>query len=98
MAAMYLGQKEFNADKIDGMTISHESFLAFVTDLQKTNKENLLMLFPFLGKRVEVIAAASKVAELFVSYLKIKHIKISTRGLRYGTLLMGEIDEQFIGR
>ena len=98
MAAMYLGQKEFNADKIDGMTISHESFLAFVTDLQKTNKENLLMLFPFLGKSVEVIAASSKVAELFVSYLKIKHIKISTRGLRYGTLLMGEIDEQFIGR
>lgn len=95
MAAMYLGLKEFDAKAIDGMKISFDSFKLFAGDLQKTTSENLLLLFPFLGKRVEVVAAASKVAEMFCTNLKIKNIKISTRGLRYGTILTGGIDGQF---
>ncbi|MDO9181468.1 MAG: hypothetical protein Q7U04_03625 [Bacteriovorax sp.] len=98
MAAMYLGLKEFSAEKIEGLTISFNSFKLFSLDLQKTNKENLLLLFPFLGKRVEVIAAAAKVAILFSEKLNIEEIKISSRGLRYGTLLAGEIDEKFTSR
>lgn len=98
MAAMYLGLKEFDAKKIEGMVISFDSFKLFASDLQKTSIENLLLSFPFLGKRVEVITAASKVASMFGDQLKIENIKISTRGLRYGTLLTGEIDGQFISK
>lgn len=98
MAAMYLGLKEFDAAKIDGMNISFNSFKLFAGDLQKTNVENLLLLFPFLGKRVEMIAAASKVASMLGDILKIEKIQISTRGLRYGTILAGEIDDQFTVR
>ena len=95
MAAMYLGLKEFDPKKIDGMNISFESFKLFVGDIQKKNTENILLLFPFLGKRATVISAASKLALLFGAHLKIENIKISTRGLRYGTILEGEINGKF---
>ena len=95
LAAMYLGLKEFDAKKIDGMEIRFNSLELFASDLQKTNLENLSLLFPFLGKRAEVIKAASKVAVMFGTHLNIDNVKISTRGLRYGTILSGEIDDQF---
>ena len=95
MAAMYLGLKEFDPKKVDGLSLTFDSLKLFAGDLQKTNRENLLLLFPFLGKRVEVISAASKVAVMFGSQLKIEAVKISTRGLRYGTILKGEINVKF---
>ena len=98
LASMYLGQREYSDTKIEGMTISFKSFQDFARDLQNTTVENLLMLFPFLGKRAPMVAAGSHVAELIGSKLKIDLIKISTRGLRYGTVLTGGIDEQFISK
>jgi len=95
MAAMYLGLKEFDASKVDGLNISFKSFEAFAADLQKTNSENLALLFPFLGKRTAVMSAASKVALMFGARLKVEDIKISTRGLRYGTILSGGIEDKF---
>lgn len=98
LASMYLGQREYSDTKIEGMSISFKSFQDFTRDLQNTTVENLLMLFPFLEKRAPMVAAGSLVAELIGSKLKIDLIKISTRGLRYGTVLTGGINEQFIGK
>ncbi len=98
LASMYLGQREYSDTKIEGLTISFKSFQDFARDLQNTTVENLLMLFPFLGKRAPMVAAGSLVAELIGSKLKIDLIKVSTRGLRYGTVLTGGINEQFISK
>ena len=98
LASMYLGQREFSATKIEGMTISFKSFQDFVNDLQNTTIENLLMLFPFLGKRAPMVAAGAHVAELIGSKLNIDLIKISTRGLRYGAIIAGGIDERYISK
>lgn len=98
LASMYLGQRVYEDHKIEGMTISFPSFQDFSRDLQKTTVENLLLLFPFLGKRAPMVAGGSKVVELIGKKLKIDKMKISTRGLRYGTVISGGIDEQFIGR
>jgi exopolyphosphatase/guanosine-5'-triphosphate,3'-diphosphate pyrophosphatase len=98
LASMYLGQREYSDTKIEGMTISFKSFQEFTRDLQNTTVENLLMLFPFLGKRAPMVAAGSLVAELIGSKLKIDLIKVSTRGLRYGTAITGGINEQFISK
>lgn len=98
LASMYLGQREYSDTKIEGMTISFKSFQDFTRDLQNTTVENLLMLFPFLGKRAPMVAAGSMVAELIGSKLKIDLIKVSTRGLRYGTVITGGINEQFISK
>ena len=98
LASMYLGQKEYSDVKIEGMKIPFTTFKDFSHDLQNTSVENLRLLFPFLQKRAPMVAGGAHVAELIGEKLNIKTIKISTRGLRYGTVLTGGIDEQFIGQ
>lgn len=95
LASMYLGHNSFKESEIEGLEIKFSSFRDFSSDLQKTNVDNLLLLFPQLGKRAPMIAAGSKVAELIGEKLNIETLKISTRGLRYGVLIQGEIDDQF---
>lgn len=95
LASIYLGQKVYKDDKVEGMKISFKSFQDFAKDLRNTSVDNLLLLFPFLGKRAPMVGAGSHVAELIGNKLKIDTIKISTRGLRYGTVITGGIDEQY---
>ena len=96
LASMYLGQREYVDSKVEGMQISFKSFCEFSRDLQKTTVENLLMLFPFLGKRAPMVAGGAHVAELIGTKLKIDTMKVSTRGLRYGTVCTGGINEQYL--
>jgi exopolyphosphatase/guanosine-5'-triphosphate,3'-diphosphate pyrophosphatase len=96
LASMFSGHTEFKDKEIDGLKIKFESFKEFSRDLQKTNVENLLLLFPYLGKRAPMVGAASAVAEMIGEKLNIETMQISTRGLRYGVLIKGEIDERFI--
>lgn len=96
LASMFLGHNEFKDKDIDGLVIKFAAFKEFSRDLQKTNIENLLLLFPYLGKRAPMVAAASSVAEMIGEKLNIDTIQISTRGLRYGVLIQGVIDERFI--
>lgn len=95
MASMYLGQTVYDDQKVDGLDLTFLSFVDFASDLQKTNVQNLLMLFPFLGKRAPMVGCGSKIAVEIGKLLKIDKIKISTRGLRYGTVLAGGIDERY---
>lgn len=96
LASMFSGHQEFKDREIDGLVIKFSSFQEFSRDLQKTNVENLLLLFPFLGKRAPMVAAASDVAERIGKKLSIETMQISTRGLRYGVLIQGVIDDRFI--
>ena len=98
LASMYLGQRSYEDQKVEGMKISFKSFQKFAHDLRKTNVENLLMLFPFLGKRAPMVSGGAHVAELIGEKLEVETLKISTRGLRYGTIITGGIDEQYIGK
>lgn len=96
LASMFLGHNVYKDKEIDGLKIKFSSFKDFCADLQKTTIENLLLLFPYLGKRAPMLAAAATVAEMIGEKLNIENIQISTRGLRYGVLIQGAIDEQFI--
>lgn len=98
LAAMFMGQSAYDDKKIDGITIGFSSFKKFTADLQKTNVENLLLLFPHLGKRAPMVAAGASIAEMIGDKIKVENIKISTRGLRYGTLIKGEIYGQYTTR
>lgn len=95
LASMYLGLKVFDDKAIDGLDIKFSIFREFVSDLQKTNVDNLLLLFPFLGKRAPMISAGALAAKMIGENLGVEKINISTRGLRYGVLIKGDIDEQF---
>lgn len=98
LASMYLGQREYVDSKVEGMQISFSSFQEFSRDLQKTTVENLLMLFPFLGKRAPMVGGGAHVAELIGNKLKIETMKVSTRGLRYGVVCTGGINEQYLSK
>ena len=89
LASMFLGKKVFNDKEIDGLEIDFQEFKKFVLELQKTNPQELLLNFPFLGKRAMMVAGGAKVAELLAEKLTVKKLKISTRGLRYGVLVQG---------
>lgn len=91
LASMYLGKKVFNDKEIDGLKINFSEFKLFAHELQRTNVEELLLNFPFLGKRAPMVAGGSKVAELLGDKLNITTMQISTRGLRYGVLIAGGI-------
>lgn len=95
LATMFIGQGVYDDKKIDGIAIDFSAFKQFTADLQKINVENLILQFPHLGKRAPMIAAGATVATMIGEKLKIETMKISTRGLRYGTLIQGEIDDQF---
>ena len=96
LASMYLGHKVYDDQKIEGLEIPFNTFKDFARDLQNTSIENLLLLFPFLGKRAPMLGSGSKIAVEIGKILEIKKMKISTRGLRYGTVFTGGIHEQFI--
>ena len=96
LAAMYLGLREYRDDKVEGMQVTFKSFQDFAKDLRNTTVENLLMLFPFLGKRAPMVSGGAHVAELIGNKLKIDTIKVSTRGLRYGTVISGGLSEHYV--
>lgn len=95
IAAMYLGLNEFEENRVNGLTIKFSDFKKFANNIDGKSLQALLYQYSFLGKRAEVISSAAKVASKFGDTLKIETMKISTRGLRYGTILSGEIDEKF---
>jgi exopolyphosphatase/guanosine-5'-triphosphate,3'-diphosphate pyrophosphatase len=94
LAAMYLGLKEFDDKKIDGLKIPFHEFKMFAMALQYTNIDEVLLNFPFVGKRAKTVAAGALVAKEFGEKLNINVMIISTKGLRYGVLLKGEIHGQ----
>lgn len=96
LATMYLGRQEFSASAIEGMSIKTSVFKDFSRDLQNTTVENLLLLFPFLGKRALVIGQGSRITQLMSDKLGVENLKVSTRGLRYGTVIAGKIDSKYL--
>jgi len=98
LASIFFGHHQFSDKDIDGKIIKFSSYKDFCFDLQKTNITNLLLLFPYLGKRAPMLAAGAVVASMIGSKLGVEQLQISTRGLRYGVLIQGEIDEKFNNR
>jgi exopolyphosphatase/guanosine-5'-triphosphate,3'-diphosphate pyrophosphatase len=95
LAAMFMGHETYNDKKIDGLEIDFSMFKNFSENLQNISVANLIHQFPHLGKRAPMVSSGAKVAVMIGEKLNIKNMKISTRGLRYGTLIQGEIDGQF---
>lgn len=91
LASMYLGKKVFNDKEIDGLKINFNEFRKFSAELQRVSHSELLLNFPFLGKRAAMVSGGAKVAELFGEKLEIQSMQISTRGLRYGVLIKGDL-------
>ena len=98
IGAMLKGIKTYRDKLIDGYQFDFLKFEKFISKLNKMEPFQILKDFPIIGKRFETIAGGGIVGIEIGQRLGVKKVIISTRGLRYGTLMGGEINEQFISR
>jgi exopolyphosphatase/guanosine-5'-triphosphate,3'-diphosphate pyrophosphatase len=95
LATMLKELSSFNASAINGEKFGYDTFCQFVDKIKPMHPEKLLEKYPFLGKRSRTIYAGAEVAKAMGRSLNINSMQISTYGLRYGTLIQGEIDGRF---
>jgi exopolyphosphatase/guanosine-5'-triphosphate,3'-diphosphate pyrophosphatase len=95
---MYLGESDFKEKEVNGLQFDMKSFLELKNRLKEYSAEDYLKEFPFLGKRSKTIQSGMDLAYTIFKKLDVEEVYISTYGLRYGTLLEGEIQDEFIYR
>ncbi|PIP90866.1 MAG: hypothetical protein COW01_00865 [Bdellovibrionales bacterium CG12_big_fil_rev_8_21_14_0_65_38_15] len=98
IAAIMLGMNSFEANKIGTESISFEKLGKFINCLKPLDNETLLDQYPILGKRSKSVVGGGLVALSVGHRLKIKNLTISPYGLRYGTLIEGSLEEQYVER
>jgi exopolyphosphatase/guanosine-5'-triphosphate,3'-diphosphate pyrophosphatase len=93
---MYLGKKDFIEDDVHGLEMKQEDVDSLFKKYSQANQTDLLNEFPFLGKRSNSIVGGLHVIYHILHRLKVNEISISTYGLRYGSLLEGEIKNEYL--
>ena len=96
LAAISKDMKNFEREKIEDYTIDDFDLKNCVFRIEGFSEEQLHKKFPFLGKRVKSIKEGGRLALAIGSILGVQGWKVSTRGLRYGTIRDKYIDERFI--
>ncbi len=72
--------------KINNQVYQVDQFRNLLKRLECRNFEFILAEFPFLGKRAQSLVGGMKVAEWIFSLLDVERFRVSTFGLRYGTI------------
>lgn len=83
VASLYLGQP-FNAQKIDGMSLSREMLEEVFEKLRPLSVEERRKLKGIDAPRADVIMAGVLILRFVMDELKLKSLTVSTRGVRYG--------------
>lgn len=96
LGAMIKGLKEFDANNVHGLNVSMNNFLKFNKNLQSQSVDEIQKDYPFLEKRAPYIKGGALLGQLIGEKLTVEKFEVSTLGLRYGTILKGAIDEQYI--
>ncbi len=93
---MHLGKKVFVEDDVHGLVIKIEDIDRLFQKYSQAAEADLLSEFPFLGKRSRSIVGGLHVVYHLLNRIFVKEIYISTYGLRYGSLLEGEIKDEHL--
>ena len=96
VANISLETPTFDEVKVHGFKMTSVDVISIYERLKLLNEEEILKMYPFLGKRSKTIVGGLKVATTILKWLKVKNIEISTYGLRYGTILEGEIKNEHL--
>lgn len=96
VGSIYLGHKNFKEKDVNGLEFKIESLKDLHERHMDKTVEEMLTIYPFLGKRSQTIHAGIELAMAIMEKVGNNQIYISTYGLRYGTLLLGEIKGEFI--
>ena len=95
---MFLGNKTFEENEVNGLQMSSQKVAELLEKNSSSSPEDFLENFPFLGKRSKTILSGLILANRLLSVLGVEKVIISTYGLRYGTLLSGQIEENYVWR
>ena len=93
---MYLKNETFIEDAVNGLSMTSDDVFELFNKYSNESSENLLMKYPFLGKRSVTINSGLELACGVLEKLKVEDIVISTYGLRYGTLITDQVESQYI--
>lgn len=86
----------FDEDTIDGSTYLGSELENIFKEIEDFSKDDILLKYPVTGKRSLTVVGGLKLALIIGKALSVKSYKISTKGLYYGTLIEGKIDDRFI--
>lgn len=95
---MFLNNKSFVEDEVNGLEFSTIEIDKMIKKYSDFSPEAFLEHYPFLGKRSNTILSGLILSRTILERLEAKNVYISTYGLRYGTLLAGEIKNDFLYR
>lgn len=93
---IYLNNKNFNESQVNGLEFKCMEVETMYIKYRDITSDEFLKQFPFLGKRSKTIYSGIVLAKNILDKLESSDVYISTFGLRYGTLLAGEIKNDFI--
>ncbi len=96
VANMYLKHSDFVESEVNGLSFAAGEVNKMLQQYNEYTPDRFLSAFPFLGKRSKTIKSGLILANTILHRLKIENVYISTYGLRYGTLLAGEINHDFL--
>ena len=95
---MYLNHRDFIESEVNGLEFNKIEIDNMLLEYKEFSPDVFLQTFPFLGKRSKTIKSGLILAQSIMNKLNNEIVYISTYGLRYGTLLAGKINNNFIGQ
>jgi exopolyphosphatase/guanosine-5'-triphosphate,3'-diphosphate pyrophosphatase len=93
---MYLQKQEFFENDVHGLVLISEDVDSLFKKFSNYSTEEFLAVFPFLQKRASSIKGGLYLVYHMIHRLLVKKLSISTYGLRYGTLIEGNVKKDFI--
>lgn len=96
LALMMCEEKEFSAEVINEYNSNLNEYRDFVKIMSQKDVSQLEKEAPHLGKRAFSIKGGAKCALNVLKRINAKDLFFSTYGLRYGTLLNGGIDADYL--
>lgn len=96
IACMVFKLEKFIEKEINHSKLNFTELMRLESELSGYTSDQIHSKYPFLGKRSESIVGGLKTIIQICTWLKTTEIEVLTYGLRYGTLLEGEIKNEFI--
>ncbi len=87
LAAIHQGINDYKADSIHRYVMSKEDIVSLLSYLKRMSLEERKKIQGLHPKRADIIVAGAAIFSTIMEILKAREIIVSTRGLRYGTLL-----------
>lgn len=97
LSCMQQGMKIYRDELVDNSTISTVSVMSIINQLANMKKEEVAIKFgEVVNGREDLLLAGSQILHTIMEILRLENIIVSSKGLRYGTIINYLIENQLI--